>query len=259
MDKLFLSLLLLSCLYASSNGDASELPAGIQKCSINDENCLKDSMNYVIKNYAKTGIKELGLVQLDPLLLKKFSLPKKPNSPVSIDLTFRNASMIGFAEAQVKKASFLTSNLSRTMVFDFVVPKIILKGPYSINGQVLILPIVGKGNAEIVLKNCRSHFIVKLEAVSKGPGLTYVNVVDLRMDLEPSHVTYKLGGLFGGQKDLSENLHILINENWREIFNELKDDISVAMGLIFKLMLSKTMSMLPLEQLFSDGNVLNLS
>lgn len=48
-------------------------------------------------------------------------------------------------------ASSFTSDLSRPVVFDMVSPKITLKGPYSIEGKVLILPIVGKGKAEIIL------------------------------------------------------------------------------------------------------------
>lgn len=62
-------------------------------------------MNYVLRNHARTGIKQLGLVQLDPLHIKKFALGKNPNSPVSVDLTFTDASLLGLAEAQVKRVS----------------------------------------------------------------------------------------------------------------------------------------------------------
>jgi len=79
--------------------------AGITKCSIADESCLRDGMNYVLKNHARTGIKQLGLVPLDPLHIKKFSLGKNPNSPVSIDLTFTDADLLGLGDAQVKKVT----------------------------------------------------------------------------------------------------------------------------------------------------------
>lgn len=79
--------------------------AGITKCAISNEDCLRDGMNYVLRNHARTGIKQLGLVQLDPLQIKKFALGKNPNSPVSVDLTFTDASLLGLAEAQVKRVS----------------------------------------------------------------------------------------------------------------------------------------------------------
>ncbi|KAH8414037.1 hypothetical protein KR222_002840, partial [Zaprionus bogoriensis] len=225
--------------------------AGIQKCDISNENCLKDGMNYVLKNLARTGIKELGLVQLDPLKIKKFALAKNPNSPVSVDLSFTDASLLGLAEAQVRRVSPFTIDLVRPITFDMASPKITLKGPYSVEGKVLILPIVGKGDAEIVLENCQVHAVVKLKAVSKGAGQTYAEVLEVKMRLEPSRVTYRLDNLFNGRKDLSDSLHTLINENWKEIFNELKADIATAMGLIFKSVLNRTLGKQPLEQLFT--------
>ncbi|KAH8358938.1 hypothetical protein KR093_003374 [Drosophila rubida] len=227
------------------------LAAGINKCAISDENCLKNSINYVLKNYAKTGLKELGLVQLDPLRVKKFSLGKNPKSPVNIDLTFSNADLLGLGDAQVKKASAFTVDLSRDITFDMVSPRITLKGPYSIEGKVLILPIQGKGDAQIELKRCKVHAVIKLKAVKKGPRQTIAEVVDVKLDLDPSRVTYKFDGLFNGQKAQSDNFHALVNESWLEIFNELKADISTATGLIFKSILNRTLSKLPLEQLFT--------
>ncbi|XP_064548412.1 protein takeout [Drosophila montana] len=250
--KLVISLLVLSSMNKYSHGYDPDLPADIQKCTIADEKCLLDGMNYVIRNYAATGSKGLGLVRLDPLRIKKLSLGKNPNSPVSIDLSFSNADLIGLSEAQVQRVSAFTKDLSRPIVFDMASPRITLRGPYSVEGRVLILPVVGKGNAQIVLENCQVHAVVKLSTVSKGPHQTYAEVTEVKMRLEPSRVIYKLDGLFNGQKELSENLHVLINENWREVFNELKSDIAGAMGLIFKAVLNKTIGKLPLEQLFSD-------
>ncbi|XP_034485823.1 protein takeout [Drosophila innubila] len=253
MDRKALSLLLISSLYCiSSLVHATDLPAGITKCSITDEKCLKNSMNYVLKNHAKTGIKQLGLVPLDPLHVKKFSLGKNPKSPVSIDLTFSNADLLGLGEAQVKKVSPFTRDLSQDIEFDMVSPKIALKGPYSIEGKVLILPIHGSGKAEIILEQCKVHANVKLKGVSKGQHQTYAEVVDVKLNLDPSHVSYRFTGLFNGQKAPSDTFHALVNENWREIFTELKEDICTATGLIFKSILNNTLRKRPIEQLFTD-------
>ncbi|KAH8311179.1 hypothetical protein KR044_004684 [Drosophila immigrans] len=228
------------------------LAAGIKKCPIEDENCLKDRMNYVLKNYARTGIKELGLVPLDPLYIKKFSLGKNPKSPVNIDLTFTNANLLGLGTAQVKKVSPFTKDLSRDITFDMISKKIVLKGPYSIEGKVLILPIHGKGDAEIVLKQCKVHAVVKLRPVSKGPHQTIADVLEVKVNLDPSRVSYHFTGLFNGEKAPSDNFHALVNESWEEIFNELKADISSATGQIFKSVLNRTLGKLPIEQLFTD-------
>lgn len=165
-----------------------------------------------------------------------------------------------------------TIDLSKPITFDMMSPKITLTGPYSVEGKVLILPIVGKGNATIVLgkrdhnysldlvllanverviDNCQVHAVVRLRAVPKGPNQTIAEVLEVKMRLDPSRVHYTLENLFNGRKDLSDAMHALINENWKEIFNELKTDIATAMGLIFKSVLNRMLGRQPLEQLFS--------
>lgn len=102
------------------------------------------------------------------------------------------------------------------------------------------------------IDNVKVSAIAKFVPVSKGPQQTYAKAIEVKIKLEPSRATYKLNNLFNGQKDLSDNLHVLINENWREVFSELQPDIFGAMSLIFKSVLNKALSKYPLEQLFLD-------
>lgn len=51
----------------------------------------------------------------------------------------------------IRSGSAFTRDLGRPIVLEMFSPKLTLKGPYSIDGKVLILPIVGKGDAEISL------------------------------------------------------------------------------------------------------------
>lgn len=102
-----------------------------------------------------------------------------------------------------------------------------------------------------IIENCQVHAVVRLRAVSKGPNQTIAEVLEVKMKLDPSRVHYNLQNLFNGRKDLSDAMHALINENWKEIFNELKGDIATAMGLIFKSVLNRMLGRQPLEQLFT--------
>ncbi|XP_001359991.4 protein takeout [Drosophila pseudoobscura] len=241
---------LLSCLTISVRGHASDLPAGIQRCAIKDNECVLNGVNFVLKNHAQSGIKELGLIPLDPLHVTKFTIGRNPHSPVSIDLSFTEVDLLGLSRARAKRLGGFSLDLSNPIEFVMEAPELAFKGPYSVDGKVLILPIVGKGRAEIVLKHCKIHSLITLRPISKGGHHTFAEVTDIKLQVDPSHVSYKLEGLFHGQKDLSENMHILINENWQEIFNELKPSISEAMGLIVKSVLNKTFGKTPLEELF---------
>lgn len=106
----------------------------------------------------------------------------------------------------------------------------------------------------ITSENSKIHAVIKFKPVSKGEHQTFAEVDNVKVDVSPSHVTYHLEGLFNGQKELSDNMHALINENWQEIFNELKPGIGEAFGLITKAVLSKVFGKYPLEQLFIVSN-----
>ncbi|XP_020811587.1 protein takeout [Drosophila serrata] len=245
-----LLLLLLGCASVSVQGHASELPSGIQRCEIQDQNCVKNGVNHVLRNFAKTGIKELALIPLDPLHVTTFKIARNPNSPVNIDLSFHEVDILGLHLGNAKQVSGFTPDLSRKVELIMDVPEIIVKGPYAVDGRVLILPIVGKGKAVIRLKDCKIRAQIKFKAVHKGEHQTFAEVESASVDIDPSHVTYHLEGLFNGQKELSDNMHVLINENWHEIFNELKPSIGEAFGLITKSVLGRIFGKLPLEHLF---------
>ncbi|KAH8267647.1 hypothetical protein KR018_012371, partial [Drosophila ironensis] len=224
--------------------------SGVQRCHIMDDQCLLKGVDYVLKNHAKSGIKELGLIPLDPLHISKFQIGRNPSSPVNIDLSFREVDLLGLSRAVAVRVGGFTIDLSRSIELVMEVPELVVKGPYSVDGRVLILPIVGQGKAEIRLKKTKVHAVIKFKRNVKGEHQTYADVVDVRVDVSPSHVTYHLEGLFNGQKELSDNMHVLLNENWQDIFNELKPGISEAFGLIAKAVLGRIFGKHPLEQLF---------
>lgn len=68
-----------------------------------DEQCLEDRVNFVLRNYAKSGIKELGLIPLDPLHVKKFKIGRNPHSPVNIDLSFHEMDILGLHQGVAKR------------------------------------------------------------------------------------------------------------------------------------------------------------
>lgn len=59
-------------------------------------------------------------------------------------------------------------------------PQFVLEGPYTIKGQILILPIQGQGNCTFTLENPELH--VKFTGKTKQKGTkTHLYTDDLRM------------------------------------------------------------------------------
>lgn len=54
-------------------------------------------------NNTKTGIKELELVAIDPLMVEKFDIIQSENSPVSIRLLLRNLTLTGLKDINITK------------------------------------------------------------------------------------------------------------------------------------------------------------
>jgi Haemolymph juvenile hormone binding protein (JHBP) len=98
------------------------------------------------------GFYPLLLPALDPLHIGKLNLLQGAESKVNIALKFHDIDMHGLSKAKVYRASGF-NEISKLNVIDirFFTKKLIIKGPYEIDGKVILLPIVGKGNSVLSL------------------------------------------------------------------------------------------------------------
>lgn len=90
------------------------------------------------------GFPQLGLPQLDPLRITKMDLEQGEQSSVNIKLNFRNITFSGLSQSQVYKVSGFNRNPQGDKIdIRFKTPKIVIFGPYTSIGRVLVLPIQG--------------------------------------------------------------------------------------------------------------------
>lgn len=60
------------------------------------------------------------------------------------------------------------------------------------------------------------------------------------------------GNLFNGDKALGDNMNLFLNDNWREIFDELRVSVEGAFANIFKNLVNQVFNNLPYNVLFKD-------
>lgn len=65
-------------------------------------------------------------------------------------------------------------------------------------------------------------------------------------------ITY-FGNLYNGDRTLGETTNAFLNENWQEIFGELKGSIFEAFTLISQTLLDNVFGKVPYRELFSDS------
>jgi len=72
----------------------------------------------------------------------------------------------------------LTKPLKLTMVMD--APELVVRAKYDVNGKLLILPIVSKGDLTIRLNEVQTKSRVMVEPVRRSDGHTYLNITDYK-------------------------------------------------------------------------------
>lgn len=109
------------------------------------------TINGIFKNNAK-GIPILNIPPLDPLKIEKMYISQGKNSPVNIALNFTNIDLTGLSNAMFYKVEgFNADPEGDKLDIRFKAPKVMVTGPYKINGKVLILPIQGSGKTNLTL------------------------------------------------------------------------------------------------------------
>lgn len=126
--------------------------SGIPKCKFDDENCLTKVMTGVIQGKYQ-GSTALGLPTIDPLFIEQMSIiPQGGSSQVKLNIDLKNANMYGISKgAYYKVNGFKKDPEGNKLEIKIKIPLFQIIGTYKANGQILILPIQGNGQANITL------------------------------------------------------------------------------------------------------------
>ncbi|XP_055389246.1 protein takeout-like [Condylostylus longicornis] len=212
--------------------DSIHYNENIKKCKFADESCFIERFNYVFRT-RKNGDPELNLVKLEPLDISKISI-KQPGAVVNIDLEFINSKLHGLSEAVLIQAKGPYLDPTKPVEFRAKGDLVALIGDYKIEGRVLFLPIVGGGSSNMTIS--REH----------------VKIRKLAADIKIGQLYIKFENLFNGNKELSDNMNLFLNENWREIWSEVKRPTLAAYEIIFQTLIQNTLDKIPYNELFDE-------
>lgn len=157
----------------------------VKRCKFDDNECQLVAANVVFHSYFG-GLDLLGLPSVDPLKIDKLDIAQGGNESVKIDLKMRKAKLTGLSMAKMYKITgFQKDPEKNKLEMSFKTPLGTLTGPYSIKGQMLILPIAGKGNCTMKLENLDIHLKFLTKKVQKGDKI-YMEIVKQKMMFEVS-------------------------------------------------------------------------
>ncbi|GJQ74784.1 hypothetical protein Trydic_g21627 [Trypoxylus dichotomus] len=222
-----------------------KLPSYIELCKLSDpelNECMKNNGNAALSSILK-GDKQYKVRSFIPLRSPEMNL----NIGESLKFTIKNASMAGFETSRIQKVrfDFNAKYVELIMHFDYIH----VEGNYEMNGELLVIPIFGNGYMNVSLSQPVCTYTMDFEIISKG-GEKHYSIVKADADLRTRKVTFYFSNLFNGNERLGNNMNQFINDNWADVYGELKYSINNLIKTLVNDVLEAYFDKVPVEDFF---------
>ncbi|XP_046393799.1 protein takeout-like isoform X2 [Ischnura elegans] len=195
-------------------------------------------------------IRKYRIPKLEPLRVDQIKVDQDQSAAVGINLVAHDIDIHGVSQAQLKDMDIQVDPPVFKMKFFF--PRVELLAKYKISGKVLILPIQGKGDANITMVNLDLEFGFDAEWVKKENGVQYLKMKDHYIKYDTTRNYIKLDNLFNGNKALGDRLNEFIDVNWREVTQELGPPFADAIALVIRRIVSGILEQVPRDNIFPE-------
>ncbi|XP_054730600.1 circadian clock-controlled protein daywake-like [Anastrepha obliqua] len=229
---------------------AVDFPAPITKCHFGDEKCMIEQGQKLL-NRAATGIPELDIPSIEPLVVEKIEMLGDKNSALKVDLVMTDVKFHNYTKPKITTIKGFTKDLSKPMkiVTQNINPRLTIKSKYKVDGNILVLPIKGEGELTLTLDNVKTRFTTTLHAEQRD-GKQFLIIDNIKIETQVDKATTDMTNLFNGDKALSESILKVLNENWRVLSDELTPIINEAVANKLKEVMAKFFKDIPYEDYF---------
>ncbi|XP_034238713.1 protein takeout-like [Thrips palmi] len=230
--------------------EALKLPPYIKACRRNDpqlDECGLKNGREAVSRFVN-GDRKYKIPNLSPLTLYNFAV-NSGSRTVGINLNFKEAQIHGLGGVDIKATRF---DLKKKRIeFDLVWDVFYVLGDYEINGRVLVLPIQGRGPANITVTDLVVTFGFDYELVpKKKTGKDHISLTTSNVKFEIGHAYFDLKNLFNGDRLLGDNMNVFLNENWKEVANELGPSLADAIGEVIRQIIQQIVDVVPYDNIF---------
>ncbi|GAB0091619.1 hypothetical protein DMENIID0001_064750 [Sergentomyia squamirostris] len=229
----------------------AKFPDEIEKCDFEDHSCLIERMNWILQNKYE-GVPGIRLAELDPLDIPSMSISQGGNSPVNIDIQFKNVKFSGLKNAVVTNITGFKDVDQQNIGITFKAPSVSLCGPYTIKGKILVLPIEGKGDSNITVVNATITMRFKGALVTKN-NKEYLQLSNAKVAFTTTRMYIYYGNLFNGDEILGPTTNQFLNENWQIVLQELYPSIAEGFAQVYQGTLNNVFASHPYRSFF-QGN-----
>ncbi|XP_014239931.1 protein takeout-like [Cimex lectularius] len=236
-------------LVALGTATAANLPSSWKTCKRDSQNyntCLKEATTGVLKEL-KSGNSALKLSPLDPVRIEKITLKQGAGTAVGLTINFKNLIINGLSNGKVESMNI--NHKKREITIDYSLQSPLkMQGDYTSKGRILLIPLNGVGKSTLVFDDFKGKCVLRCKSVKKG-GQEFWEVLKTDINIETSRLHLNFKRTQNINEGLGANLNTFLNENWKEILQDLKPAISKEFGSIFKNYANSLFSQVPFDQI----------
>ncbi|KAK4877883.1 hypothetical protein RN001_010389 [Aquatica leii] len=217
------TVILAACVCFANSG---KLPSDIKVCKHSDPNlneCFKDAIPSLSID---AGSESMKVVQ-----------------------NYKNMKIYDLTNSVINSAKLEHDGDNIYAEFQVTIPLVRGESDYTVDGKILMLPIKGEGQCTMVFKDSKATLKMNGTKFNKN-GKSYLNVSEFKVNFEPKVAEFNFDNLFNGDKKLGDAMNTLINENWRGLFEEVKEGYEETFGQLFKQTTNSIFTKISVDELF---------
>ncbi|XP_013112676.1 circadian clock-controlled protein daywake [Stomoxys calcitrans] len=228
-----------------------ELPTEITKCKVGDNDCVRDKIQEICRKYPK-GNPSFAFPDISALRMENITITRaNDRSPLQLNFKFLHLINYGIETIKILKTTGWTKD-PKIIEMEGEIPLLRLVGHYQADGKILLFNLNGEGEASIELADCRVQLKARVKLEKRSDGKNYLKIVKLTVTLEPKKSYSKLENLIKGNKELSDSVNDVINENWRDVWNELRTGTNDVTSQIYFNIIGNVLDVLSYDDFFAE-------
>lgn len=208
------------------------------------QECAKAEMSEAGEYLAK-GVPELNIPAIEPLHIPKISL-EQGTQAINYKATLTNLKLYGLSHYKVEDLFINMENKKLDAKIAF--PILYLESDYDIKGRALVVPILGTGLFTANLTDVKADAHMKGKLV-KRKGQEFIETKDSIVKLTVKSAKAHFGNLFNGDATLSRATNDFLNQNSKDIIDEVMPAIEQVTSTLLDDICNKAFKATPFDKL----------
>lgn len=130
------------------------------------------------------------------------------------------------------------------------IPRLEMDSDYSLKGRILMLPIIGSGQARGNYSDIDVLVTVQGERYQDSrTNKIHFRVSEFYVDFDVGHASIQLDNLFNGEETLADAMNLFLNDNWKTVAAEMKPALEDTVSKLFKTLSNNIYSKYPIDVL----------